>query len=73
VGAIVSAAITLSLYVIVVAAVWKLFRIGDDLGEIKNMLADFRKTSIVERRPISLESAEALLREVGTESTKTTV
>ena len=84
--AILSGAITLSFYAIVVAAVWRMFQMASDLGEIKKILADIRRnTSTPEPAvrpaapvplvappaaagPISLESAEALLREVAAES-----
>ncbi len=84
---LVTGAITLSLYVLVAAAVWRLFQMATDLSEIKAILADIRRSTTnatkpvesarpapppVPAGPISLESAEALLREVAAES-KTTV
>jgi hypothetical protein len=85
----VTGAITLSLYVLVAAAVWRLFQMATDLSEIKAILADIRRNTATAAAkpveatprlapppppagPISLESAEALLREVAAES-KTTV
>lgn len=76
--AIVSGVITIFFDAMLVAAVWKLFQVAADLGEIKNLLVEMRRG--VERPapviappaiisgPISLESAEALLREVAAES-----
>ena len=69
-------------YALVIAAVWKLFQIGTDLAEIKKLLTDTRTVanpapipppkpvaiSPLPAGPISLESAEALLREVAAES-----
>jgi hypothetical protein len=85
---LVTGAITLSLYVLVAAAVWRLFQMATDLSEIKAILADIRRNTATAAKPIetaarpapppvpagpiSLESAEALLREVAAES-KTTV
>jgi hypothetical protein len=83
--AIMSGVMTIFYYAMVIAAVWKLFQVATDLGEIKTMLAEMRRTaSIPEAKPItsttaaapppilagpiSLESAEALLREVEAES-----
>jgi hypothetical protein len=82
--AIMSGVMTIFYYAMVIAAVWKLFQVATDLGEIKTMLAEMRRTgSTLEPKPtaaataapppimagpISLESAEALLREVEAES-----
>ena len=89
--AIMSGVMTIFYYAMVIAAVWKLFQVATDLGEIKTMLAEMRRTSPaavmapiaaampatpvqastpppVLPGPISLESAEALLREVEAES-----
>jgi hypothetical protein len=71
--AIFSSVMTIFFYAIVIAAVWKLFQIATDLGEIKTILADIRRAAgkpvaPPQAGPISLESAEALLREVGAES-----
>ena len=89
--AIVSGMLSSFVYAMLVSAVWKLFQIGADLGEIKKILSDIRgnvpaKTAapsvpvvatapvvsappvLPVAGPISLESAEALLREVGAES-----
>jgi hypothetical protein len=70
-------------YALVAAAVWKLFQIGTDLGEIKKLLKDMNPSPAVaatpsplsaaapqipNAEPISLESAEALLRQVAAES-----
>jgi hypothetical protein len=82
--AIMSGVMTIFYYAMVIAAVWKLFQVATDLGEIKTMLADMRRTaSALEPKPIpapaaapppimagpiSLASAEALLREVEAES-----
>jgi hypothetical protein len=84
-----SAVITLSLYAIVVTAVWRLFKMATDLSEMKTILADIRRNTApaaetapapaiavvapVQAGPISLESAEALLREVAAESERTEV
>jgi hypothetical protein len=88
--AILSGVITIFFYAIIIAAVWKVFMMATDLGEIKTILADIRKNSTglaapapkpagayvpaaapvvpaVLSQPISLESAEALLREVAAE------
>jgi len=86
--AIMSGVITVFFYAMVIAAVWKLFLIATDLGEIKTLLADIRRNTAgsapaavvpaapvasapapppVLAGPISLESAEALLREVAEE------
>jgi hypothetical protein len=78
--AIMSGVMTIFYYVLVIAAVWKLFQLATDLGEIKKLLTEMRppvatpslkplptQTS-VPAGPISLESAEALLREVAAES-----
>lgn len=77
--AILSSVMTIFFYAVVAAALWKLFQIATDLGEIKTMLADMRRaqgsssvrpTSSIAppSGPISLESAEALLREVAAEA-----
>jgi hypothetical protein len=78
--AILSSVMSIFFYVIVIAAVWKLFQIGTVLGEIKTILADLRRNAASPIAkpvpfappalpgPISLESAEALLREVAAES-----
>jgi hypothetical protein len=64
-------------YAIMIAAVWKIFQIATELGEIKTILADIRRNAASPIAkpvpsafpgPISLESAEALLRQVGAES-----
>jgi hypothetical protein len=89
--AIMSGVITIFFYAMVIAAVWKLFLIAADLGEIKTLLTDIRRNTAgptaanpvpaapvaaatrtpapppVLAGPISLESAEALLREVAEE------
>jgi hypothetical protein len=83
--AIMSGVMTIFYYAMVIAAVWKLFQVATDLGEIKTMLAEMRRTAStpelkplasstaaapppIMAGPISLESAEALLREVEAES-----
>ena len=86
--AIMSGVMTIFLYAMVVASVWKLFQVAADLGEIKTLLTEMRRTTPtpvvppvqavaaaptpatppVMAGPISLESAEALLREVEVES-----
>lgn len=88
--AIMSGVMTIFYYSIVIAAVWKLFQVATDLGEIKTMLSEMHRTTIlplvkpvepsfatpsaapplpqVMAGPISLASAEALLREVEAES-----
>jgi len=83
-----SGVMTIFFYAMMIAAVWKLFQMASDLGEIKTLLADIRRhtsgqemkpgdavSSALTRQPppilaepISLESAEALLREVEAES-----
>lgn len=86
--AIMSGVISIFFYAMVIAAVWKLFLMASDLGEIKTLLADIRRNTAapapiatpaapatkpapvpppVLAGPISLESAEALLREVAAE------
>jgi hypothetical protein len=85
---IISSVMSIFSYALVVAAVWKLFQIGNDLGEIKTILTDLRRAAAtpaalpaltgnpapsttpppVLAGPISIESAEALLREVAVES-----
>lgn len=83
--AILSGVITIFFYAMVIAAVWKLFQMATDLGEIKSLLADIRRNTAssettpltpaapIPTGPISLESAEALLREVAAESHSNTV
>jgi hypothetical protein len=71
--AIISFAMTLFSYAILLAAIWKLFQIASDLAEIKTLLANQRSIPAPPAvapapGPISLESAEALLREVAAES-----
>jgi hypothetical protein len=78
--AIMSGVMTIFLYAMVVAMVWKLFQVAADLGEIKTLLTEMRRTTPaakaeetpapppIQARPISLESAEALLRQVEAES-----
>jgi hypothetical protein len=70
--AILSGVMTAFLYAMVVAFVWKVFQISTDLGEIKTLLKEMRQTPATPvpapAGPISLESAEALLREVAAES-----
>jgi hypothetical protein len=76
--AIISFAMTLFSYAILLAAMWKLFQIASDLAEIKTLLANQRNIPAPPAPsyhpvapapgPISLESAEALLREVAAES-----
>ncbi len=79
--AIMSGVMTIFFYAMVIAALFKLFQIATDLGEIKNLLTEMRKNASVPAPkpvaalpppalpgPISLESAEALLREVAAES-----
>jgi hypothetical protein len=91
VQALVSTVMTIFLYTVLVAAVWKIFQIASDLSEIKKLLAEKNRTAPapaafklapapqpIPDGPISLESAEALLREVAAEShaleqSKTTV
>jgi hypothetical protein len=74
---ILSGVMTLFFYALVFAAVWKLFQVATDLGEIKTMLSEMRRgianpelkpIAAPASTPISLESAEALLREVAAES-----
>jgi len=86
--AIMSGVMTIFYYAMVIAAVWKLFQVASDLGEIKTHLTEMRRTTPIPvpppaqavaapsmpvpppvmAGPISLESAEALLREVEAES-----
>jgi hypothetical protein len=71
-----SGVITIFFYAMIVAAVWKLFQVATDLGEIKTLLQEMRRGTITPKPieaptpagPISLASAEALLREVEAES-----
>jgi len=73
---IVSGMMTILFYAAMALAGWKLFEISKELSEIKAILADIRKGTRPEpfppptaaAGPISLESAEALLREVAAES-----
>lgn len=89
--AIMSGVITIFFYAMVIAAVWKLFLMAADMGEIKTLLSDIRRNTAnpatvsaipaapvavaapapaqppILAGPISLESAEALLREVAEE------
>jgi hypothetical protein len=74
--AILSGVMTIFYYGMVIAAVWKLFQVATDLGEIKTILAEMQRSRTPTAAakppalagPISLESAEALLREVEAES-----
>jgi hypothetical protein len=81
--AIMSSVMTIFFYAMVIAGLWKLFQVATDLGEIKKLLTEMRREPVkpVERiaslqttpppllpGPISLESAEALLRQVAEES-----
>lgn len=82
--AIMSGVMTIFYYALVIAAVWKVFQVATDLGEIKTLLIEMRRTAptpamksvdtvasappAILAGPISLESAEALLREVAAES-----
>jgi hypothetical protein len=79
--AIMSGVMTIFYYVMVIAVVWKLFQVATDLGEIKSLLIEMRRTTPAIKPiettptpppilagPISLESAEALLRQVEAES-----
>ena len=82
--ALMSGVMTIFFYALVIAAVWKVFQMATELGEIKAILSDIRRntgapaakpaeTAVpiapppVLPGPMSLESAEALLREVGSE------
>ena len=78
--ALLSSANVLIYYAALIAVVWKLFQIGKDMAEIKTLLKDASRNqtsvgpravaapAVPEAGPISLESAEALLREVAAES-----
>jgi hypothetical protein len=80
--AILSGVMTIFFYAMVIALVWKVFQISTDLGEIKALMTQMRNATPapvpapakatpsppVLAGPISLESAEALLREVAAES-----
>ena len=98
--AILSGVVTIFYYAMVIAAVWKLFQVATDLGEIKKLLTEMRRETPIPAAkpvenapvthaaapvtvpvptaapplppvmagPISLESAEALLREIEAES-----
>ena len=79
--ALLSSANALIYYAALIAVVWKLFQISADMAEIKTLLKDGSKNqatavprtaaapaSVPEAGPISLESAEALLRQVAAES-----
>ena len=78
VQALMSTVMAIFFYALVIAAVWKLFQISTDLGEIKTLLANANRPAPAVKPvpavvaptagPISLESAEALLREVAEES-----
>ena len=72
---IVSGMMTILFYAAVALAAWKLYDIAKELGEIKAILVDIRRGSAPRTAPvlpadgpISLESAEALLREVAAEA-----
>jgi hypothetical protein len=80
--AIMSGVMTILSYSMVVAVVWKLFQVATDLGQIKALLTEMHRAQTAsmpkplapaappppQAGPISLESAEALLREVVAES-----
>ena len=76
--AIMSGVMTLFLFAMVTITVWKLFQVSGELNEIKTLLTEMRRTPPgakptptpppILAGPISLESAEALLREVAAES-----
>jgi hypothetical protein len=76
--AIMSGVMTLFLFAMVTITVWKLFQVSGELNEIKTLLTEMRRTPPAAKPtstsppilagPISLESAEALLREVAAES-----
>ena len=76
--AIMSGVMTMFLFAMVIVTVWKLFQVSGDLNEIKTLLTEMRRTTPPAKStptpppilagPISLESAEALLREVAAES-----
>ena len=78
--AIMSGVMTIFLYAMIVASLWKLFQVAADVSEIKTLLTEMRRTTSAPKPvepsapapilagPISLESAEALLREVAAES-----
>jgi hypothetical protein len=87
--ALMSGVMTIFFYALVIAAVWKIFQVASELGEIKAILSDIRRNTgapavkpaeaapqiaspPVLPGPMSLESAEALLREIGSEEPKTT-
>jgi hypothetical protein len=71
---IVSGMMTILFYLAVAVAAWKMYEISKELGEIKAILAELRRgaapaaPAAPASGPISLESAEALLREVAAES-----
>lgn len=79
---IMSGIMTLCFYAIVLAVTLKVYQMAADLGEIKTLLVELRRTSappaakslevVAPASPppvlISLESAEALLRQVEAES-----
>ena len=79
---IVSGIMTICFYVIVLAVVWKVYQMAADLSEIKKLLVEQCRTAALPAAkplqavapvprpsgPISLESAEALLRQVEAES-----
>jgi hypothetical protein len=71
-----SGVMTMFLFAMVIVTVWKLFQVSGELNEIKTLLTEIRRTTPAAKPvetaapsgPISLESAEALLREVAAES-----
>lgn len=86
--AIMTSVMTIFFYAMVIAAVWKLFQVAADMGEIKTILSDIRRNTGAKTgqavvpaaapaysasqapilaAPMSLESAEALLREIDSE------
>jgi hypothetical protein len=82
--ALMSSVMAIFFYALIIVAVWKLFQIATELGEIKTLLSDQSRAKTnplpppavaaayspvsAPSGPISLESAEALLREVAAES-----
>jgi hypothetical protein len=85
--AIMSGVITIFFYAMVIAAVWKLFQMAGDVSEIKTLLTEIRRNPAspaaaaptpapappeILAAPMSLESAEALLREIASEEPRTT-
>jgi hypothetical protein len=63
-----SGLVTVVLYVVILAGVYKLFQVASDLSEIKDVLQDIRRNTHDVIAPGSVHAPEALLRAVNAES-----